>query len=227
MDYTTLVGAKSTPGSIASWINNSQIQSSAPMVVQEAEAFIYRRLRHWKMLVAPVTGTLTIGVDSIALPSDLLEPDLLYITGTYFQEIEQRAMQEVVANYQYDGNGNRVNQQPLMYFFNQSNMQFDSPPDQAYSYSLTYYQQPAALSGSLTNFLTTTYPRLLRAVCMMGAAEWAKDAGMGNYDRTYWEQVAELEIQKAQEESDRARRATKAGAVMVGGGGVGFPAYVY
>lgn len=226
MDWTTLTSAKSVAGSIAAWINHSQIQAEAANIVAEAESWIYRRLRHWKMLTAPVTGTLTIGSDQLAIPSDCLEPFFLCTTGIYFQEIDQKPMEEVVRAWSYDSAGARVQAQPVIYSFTQSNIQFDSPPDQAYAYALIYYQQPAALSGSnTTNFLTSTYPRMLRAACMAQAAEWAKDAGMGNYDRTYWDGIAENEIAQAQVESDRARRAEKAAAVFSGGGNAGLPAY--
>jgi hypothetical protein len=228
MDYTQLTGSSSTPGSIARWINYSQVQGDAPEIVIEAESWIYRRLRHWKMLTPPTAGSLTVGQDYLTNPADMLEPFLLVTTGQYFQEIVQKPMQEVVANWAYTGTGNtRVQQQPLMFAFNQDQMQFDSPPDQAYTYAFIYYQQPEPLSVSITNFLTQTYPRLLRCACMAAACEFAKDNGQGQYDRTYWDQLAQDEIDKAQAESDRARRGTVAGAILIGGGvASNFPGYV-
>ena len=228
MDYTQLTGSSSTPGSIARWINYSQVQGDAPEIVIEAESWIYRRLRHWKMLTPPTAGSLTVGQDYLTNPADMLEPFLLVTTGQYFQEIVQKPMQEVVANWAYTGTGTtRVQQQPLMFAFNQAQMQFDSPPDQAYTYAFIYYQQPEPLSVSITNFLTQTYPRLLRCACMAAACEFAKDNGQGQYDRTYWDQLAQDEIDKAQAESDRARRGTVAGAILIGGGvASNFPGYV-
>jgi hypothetical protein len=101
----------------------------------------------------------------------------------------------------------------------------DSPPDVAYGYGLLYFQQPALLSTTNeTNFLTTYYPRLLRVATMLEATEWVKEVGTGQFDRTYWLQQFEEEIGKAQEQSDRAKRAVIAGFVEVGGGGSGgFP----
>ena len=68
-----------------------------------------------------------------------------------------------------DGNGNRMQQQPLIYYFDQAAFRFDSPADQAYPYALIYYQQPAMLAAANdTNFLTSYCQLLLRAaVCGM------------------------------------------------------------
>lgn len=227
MDYSMLVASRTTPGSLATWANDSRIQSDTPEIVLEAESWIYRRLRHWKMLTAPLPGSLTIGQDFIAMPADCLEPFQMWTTGNFYQAIIQKTPQEVVANWSFDGNGNRVLQQPMMFWFNGTNIYFDSPPDQAYAYVLQYYQQPPPLAVTNTNFLTQTYPRLLRCACMAATVEWMKDSGQGQFDRTYWDTLAQDEIEKAQTESDRARRGTVAGPILIGGGiSTNFPAYV-
>lgn len=228
MDYAQLTADNNTPGSIARWVNSSTMTADTPEIVLEAESWVYRRLRHWKMLTPPVTGTLIIGNDFLPNPADMLEPFLLVTTGQYFGEIVQKPMQEVVASWAYTGQGTtRVRQQPLLFAFDQTAMRFDSPPDQAYAYALIYYQQLAPLSVTNTNFLTQTYPRLMRCSCMAAACEWMKDSGQGNFDRTYWDTLAQDEIDKAQAESDRARRGTVAGAIIIGGGiSSNFPAYV-
>lgn len=192
----------------------------------EAESWIYRRLRHWRMLTLPIPGAMTIGQPYIPIPADCLEPFVLMSTGNYQQFIIQKTPQEVLANWAYDGSGNRVLQQPMLYYFDQTNINFDSPPDQAYAYVLLYFQQPVPLAVSITNFLTATYPRLLRCALMAAGSEWMKDSGQGQFDRTYWDQLAQDEIDKAQAESDRARRGTVAGPILIGGGvATNFPAY--
>lgn len=197
-----------------------------PEIVLEAESWIYRRLRHWKMLTVPLPGTMVIGQPYIPIPPDCLEPFLLMTTGNFQQFLIQKTMQEVIGNWAYDGNGNRVPQQPQMFAFDQVNLNFDSPPDQAYAYVFQYYQQPAPLVVSNSNFLTMTYPRLMRLTCMAAACEWEKDSGQGQFDRTYWDTLAQDEIEKAQAESDRARRGVIAGPILIGGGvSTNYPAY--
>lgn len=226
MDYAQITGARGTPGSLATWLNDSRIPPDVPEIVLEAESWIYRRLRHWRMLTAPIPGTMTIGQPFIAIPPDCLEPFLLMTTGNYQQPITQKTPQEVLANWAYDGNGNRVQQQPEMFWFDQTNINFDSPPDLAYAYVLMYYQQPQPLAVSQTNFITQIYPRLMRCALMAAGTEWMKDSGQGQFDRTYWDTLAQDEIEKAQMESDRARRGTVAGPILIGGGiASNFPGY--
>lgn len=169
-----------------------------------------------------------IGNDYIPSPSDLLEPFMLWTTGQYQQVMQQKPVQEVIASWQCTGTGSaRVQQQPLIFYQGQTTLRFDSPADQTYNYNLIYFQQPAPLSTTNTNFLTVTYPRLVRCACMASACEWMKDSGQGTFDRTYWDTLAQDEIDKAQEESDRAKRGTVAGMILIGGGFAGnFPGAV-
>lgn len=216
MDFAQLTSGKASAGSIANWTNNGTVQPVAASMVAEAEGWIYARLRHWRMLTPPAAGSLSIGSDTIALPADLLEPFLLRITGVSSGEIAQRTPQEIYRLWAFDSTGARVNQRPRYYAFDQSSLRFDAPPDQSYPYILVYFQKPAALSGgNLTNFLTSFYPRLLRAACMAQACEFLKDSGQGTFDRTYWDQMAQAEIDVAQAESDRAHRATTGGAIIL------------
>lgn len=215
MDYSTLIASSTTAGSIANWLNHNSLSTAAPSIIEEAQSAIYRRLRHWQMLTS-TSGTMTASQVTIGIPSDYLQEKTFYITGTAFTKLTRKPMQEVLASYNYDGSGNRVITQPQTYFNDQSNFQLDSPADQAYPYQLYYYQQPIALSTANTsNFLTGTYQRLFRAACMTAAAEYMKDSGVGNYDRTYWAQMTEAEIEQAQLESDMHERSMEAGMILV------------
>lgn len=221
MDYTTLVASKSTAGSIANWLNSSLLQDAAPTIIAEAESFVYRRLRHWRM-ITETTGVLTVNQDYLLISAvtRYLEDKTLWLNGlvggtVYQQRVVRKTLEEVKANYQFSSAGSRVQQTPMIMYNNGTQLKFDSPPDLAYPYELTYYQQPAALSGSnTTNWLTDTYPRLLRCACMAGAAEFMKDSGTGNYDRTYWEENAMAEIDTAMAESDRAQRSLEVGMIL-------------
>lgn len=202
-------------GSIVSWLNHNALSTVGTQIVQEAESWIYRRLRHWQMLTS-TSGTLTASSTTIAIPSDFLEDKRFRVTGTAATNITRKTIQEVVEAFQYDGSGNRVAQQPQIMFNDKDNFQFDSPCDQAYPFTLWYYQQPTALSTSnTTNFITNTYPRLMRTTSCLMAAEFMKDSGVGNYDRTYWETEALKEIDVAQAESDKHERSIEQGARIV------------
>lgn len=218
MDWLSLTGTKSSSGSIARWVNNSTLSSGAggdaDSILQEAQDWIYRRLRHWRMLTAPTNAyPFTQGNDYIPLPADLLEPKLFLITGINFQTLTLKTPDEVVFAWSFDGSGNRIQQQPMIYYFDQGNFRFDSPADQSYPTALIYFQQPAMLSAANdTNFLTTNCQMLLRRAVMRSATEWTKEIGAGEFDRTYWEQAADDEIMRIQEESDRSVHAMIVGA---------------
>lgn len=231
MSWTQLVGSRTTAGSIANWLNNSQITGGAGGVadtlLQEAMNWITGSgLKHWRMVPPPVLGTMTIGNSYIDLPDDFYEANIFYITGNNYQKMTMKTPQEVIGNYSYDANGDLMQAQPTMYYVDQSTMQFESAADQAYTYLLVYYQNVAELSAdNQTNFLTKYYARLVRCAVMAHAGEWAKDSGTGAYDRGYWVQQAQYEQQMAQADSDRSRRATEFAGVLVGGGAEGFPAF--
>lgn len=219
INYTTLIGSSSTDGSIAQWLNHAAIQGSADNIVYEAESAIYRSLRHWRMLTS-VTGILTANtqdvtqVNTLALPTDYLEDKVLYTTGQNYQKLTRKPMEEIIASWAYSSNNYLIVQQPIWYFNDKNNFVFDSPSDQAYPYLLYYYQQPASLFTSGTNFITQFYPRLLRAACCAAAAEFMKDVGQGSYDRTYWVQQFEASLMQAQTESDHSVRSQKIGMML-------------
>jgi len=238
--WNMLTGSTTTPGAIARWLNKSTLTSGpggdADLILSEANSWISTRLRHWRQLTAPVPGTMVVGTDQITLPTDVQELDCIWIAGVvsgqfYQQQITQIEPNQLYQSWNFSGSGARVPQTPTLYAFNQTYIQLDSPPDLAYPYFTTYYQEIADLSETNpTNFLTTTYQRLLRVTTMMLGAEWAKESNQGQYDRTYWTQQAQDELQQVQEQSDQARRAQVSAPNYPGGvaggyyvGGVGYP----
>jgi hypothetical protein len=226
VDYNTLIATKGTPGSIADFTNDGRISASAPTIVDESQDWIYQRLRHWRMAPPPVTGTFSTALNYVQLPSDVLELRMLMVTGQNKRIIRQRTMEELMASWSYDGNGNLPVQQPTWFAFDSTNMNFDSVPDQAYPYALLYYQMPARLSGSnTTNFLTQWCERLMRMVIMMHACEWTKEIGQGQFDRTYYEQQAMEELRIVQANSDLAKRASGGG--WIEGGSEAYAGYGY
>jgi hypothetical protein len=71
MTYTSLVGDKSTAGSIARWVNYSKLD--ADQILQEAQSLIYSMLRVREMR-AHFNFAVAVGGDRVALPSGFLDP---------------------------------------------------------------------------------------------------------------------------------------------------------
>lgn len=201
MDYSTLIAAKGTAGSIRNWINRDTTDPDT--VLTDAQGLIYTGLRHWKMKAESV-GTMTASATSVPLPSDFLDGrGGLRLTGIYAARLRQAGEDAVQSRWQYDDSGNREVGTPCSYYLSGTVAVLDFVADQAYPYLFSYYQRPAALSTSTTtNFLTNEYPRLLRTACMLIAAEFEKEVGQGQYDRTYWQQQLDKQLGEVQAASD-------------------------
>lgn len=188
-------------GSIRNWVNRDTTDPAT--VLTEAEGLIYTQLRHWKMK-AESTGTMTASATAIGLPSDFLDNrGGLRLTGIYAARLCKNDEDAVQESWEYDNSGNRTTGTPTAYYLAGTTMVLDAAADQAYPYRFSYYQRPAALStATTTNFLTNDYPRLLRTACMLIAVEFEKEVGQGQYDRTYWQQQFDKQLNEVQAASD-------------------------
>lgn len=209
INYSTLMGGKTTEGSIKNWLNNSIVPSSIILIL--AEEYIYRRLRVWPMLEI-ATGTMTIGDDTETVPTGYLAPRVMRITGTDGAPIVHKLPERVEELANYDSDGDRVNDKPLSFYVRGTEIQFDHPPDKAYPWRMLYYKQLAKLSGSnATNLLTTTHPRLLMSALLWAAHDWLRN----NDERLYHERVVNDQIDAANVESDAQQGAGLELAVVV------------
>jgi hypothetical protein len=216
MDYNTLIGAGTTAGSLANWANSTAVTGAAPTILEEAQGWVYSRLRHWQMITS-TSGTATASTTALTLPTNFLEDKKLRITGTAAMTLTRKPLQNVIDAQTYDSTGARVANAPSYYANDGSNLQFDTMTDQAYPFTLWFYGRPALLgtaSASSTNFLTGKYPRLLRCAAMIGVCEFMKDNGAGAYDKSYWETEAEKELSNAQRESDMHQRSAEVEAII-------------
>lgn len=168
--FSTLTGAKATAGSLKSWVNHDTIPATG--IMTEAEAWIYQRLRAMEMQTS-ATGTIAIASDGFALPARFIAPLRLSIHDGVDELLYQH---EQLWRMPFDENGDIREGVPTRWTILDGAVQFDSAAEEAFDYTLYYYQALPALSVSNeTNFLTVRYPTLLRRVCMMFAYEFLKD----------------------------------------------------
>jgi hypothetical protein len=170
--YSVLTGVKTTTGSIASWVNRSDLPTDN--ILLEAEAWIYQRLRVREM-VTDATFTFDDNTSSEALPSAFLDPIQFvpYEWGTPLPYVSPENFQQprTSAGVIFDGS-------PSCWTIIGTTAHIDATIDDSDNYSgrLMYYAQPDALSSvNTTNFLTTRYPTLLRMACMGFAYQFMKD----------------------------------------------------
>lgn len=202
MDYDSLIAAKTTAGSIKRWANSDAIDATT--ILQEAQALIYRNLRVRQMIAAPVTGTLTIGQETLTLPSDFLDPIWFGYTGsTYAGKIDLKTADEVESARVYLADDTLQTGKPTIYYIRNDVAQFSRRIDVAYPYRLIHYKKPADLAtgAGATNFLTDRMPRLLRCACMAAASEFLKKTD----DMTWWTARMNEEIALENQAGDRYR----------------------
>lgn len=203
MNYSTLIAAKTTAGSIKSWVNYARID--VEQIVEEAQALIYQSLRTREMR-AIAAVTVVTGAISAPVPADFLDPiSFKDTTNNVDLDLEQESgfLQSLV----YSG-GTLASGQPRRYAIANEGMLFDKKWSAGAVLGLWYYKKPASLAATTneTNFLTSRYPHLLRTACLAAAANFKSDTERYNVEAG---KLAAL-IQVANQESDLATR----GAVL-------------
>lgn len=170
INFTTLTGAKTVEGSIARWVNRSDLPTDN--ILLEAEAWIYQSLRTNDMR-SRTTFTIAEGAQTATLPADILEPISFtpYRWGEPLLYVHEQALVE-----QRDEDDALIEGTPSMWCIVGSLAYVDLQAVEDFVGILLYYARPSALSGSNeTNFLTIKYPSLLRYACMAKAYEHMKE----------------------------------------------------
>lgn len=174
--FTVLTGTKTTAGSLANWVNRSDLPTS--IILAEAEAMIYETLRVREMTAREVL-TFPAATQTVALPTGFLDPISYrpYEWGAPLPFVFEDALDEA-----RDATGTLQTGSPSKWAIVGETAYVDVLPSAAFSGILLYYKTPTALSGSNeTNFLTVRYPSLLRYACMAKAYEHMKAADAANY----------------------------------------------
>lgn len=169
IDYTTLTGAKSVDGSIANWVNRSDLPVAT--ILDEAQSTIYETLRVREMEQRDVLSW-SAGVQTVALPSGFLDP-ISFRPYTWMSALPF-VHEDGLTEYRNES-GVLETGDPARWAIIGETAYLNVLPSAAYSGMLLYYKRPTVLSGSnLTNFLTIRYPALLRYACMAKAYEHMK-----------------------------------------------------
>jgi hypothetical protein len=195
--YTSLIAAKSTTGSIKSWVNYDSIPSTD--ILTEAQAWIYETLRTREMMVS-ANLDLDDGASVEALPDDFLDPIALTLDG----DAEPLPyVHEMLFNRTRDEDGALPEGRPSRWTIINEQITFDAQLDEAITARFWYYEIPTALSAANeTNFLTSRFPTLLRRACMAFAYEFLKRP-----DEFQTEMVlAAQAVASANMSADRSRR---------------------
>lgn len=199
LTYSILVGDKTTEGSIKNWVARTDV--AATTVLTEAESWIYQDLRVREMMSRDTAFAVAADASSVSLPSGFLDPIEFrpYSYGNCLPYVDYGNLDEK----RNASTGAILTGTPSRWTVLGETAYVDMAPSTAFTGVLTYYGQPAALSGSNeTNFLTTRYPTLLRRACLMFAWEHAR-----NWDRRKEEvALAEAALMDAKKSNDLFQR---------------------
>lgn len=198
INYTTLTAVKTTTGSIANWVNRSDLPTSD--ILTEAQSWIYQRLRVREMETRDTLSFATSG-NSVALPSRFLDP-IAFVPYGYSDAlpyVEQSQLGDA-----RDEDGNLFESMPSRWTIIGETAYVDVKPLETFAGILNFYKQPADLAASTneTNFLTTRYPSLLRFACMAIAYQHMKDTTRTQEYSVY----AEGALQEAMRTNEMYRR---------------------
>ena len=138
---------------VASWLNRSDLTANITDFVTLAEAQLSTDLKTRSMETKTTLATV-VGVNSVALPTDMLEMRRLQVVGTYNQPLSYRTPDEQSIDFADNSSG-----QPIVFTVIGANIELAPIPDAVYSLELTYVQRIPALSVSNpTNWLITNWP---------------------------------------------------------------------
>lgn len=183
--YTTLTGLKTVSGSIANWVNRSDLPTTE--ILTEAEALIYETLRVREMQ-ARATLTFALSTQTASLPTGFLDP-LGYRPYEWGDDLP--FVHENGLNEYRDSSGTLESGTPSQWTIIGETAYVNVLPSEAFSGTLLYYKTPTALSGSNeTNFLTSRYPSLLRYACMAKAYEHMKNDLAASYLQLAMQSIA-------------------------------------
>lgn len=139
--------------SVASWLNRADLTANINDFITLAESQLSRDLKTRQMELKTTLSTV-VGVNTVALPTDMLEMRRFQVAGSYNQPLSYRTPDEQSIDFSSNSSG-----QPIVFTVIGANAELAPIPDAIYSLELTYRQRIPALSDTnTTNWLLTNWP---------------------------------------------------------------------
>ena len=184
VNWTTLTASKSTTGSLANFVNRSDLPT--PNLLIEAQAEIYKTLRVREMMTdeAFVFASAASSRALSLLTSTFLDP-IQFVPYEWGGELPFKAP-EIFKPSRSSAGALESSATPTCWTIIGETAHLDVLLSAAFSGRMMYYFKPADLSVSNeTNFLTIRYPKLLREMSMAIAYQHMKDTVRAQEYLTY------------------------------------------
>lgn len=149
---------------VGNWLGRSDLTSRIPEFISLAEPKLRRVLLD---TVTRSTGSLTIGVSTLALPTGAKRVISFAFDSTSFKYPLRRVSADQLATLATSGSG-----RPTAFAVINGTLYFDITPDAAYSYILVVFGGHTALSVSPTNSILTNSPDLYLYGALLEAAPY-------------------------------------------------------
>ncbi|WP_393922898.1 hypothetical protein [Pseudomonas fluorescens] len=167
--------------SVASWLNRGDLSANIPDFITLAETQLNTDLKT-RAMEAKTTLATVAGVNTVALPTDMLEMRRLQVVGTYNQPLSYRSPDEMSIDFAAN-----TSAQPVVFTVIGGNIELAPIPDGVYSLELTYQQRIPALSGTnATNWLLTNWPNAYLFASLLAATPFImNDARIATWAQLY------------------------------------------
>jgi len=186
---------------VASWLHRTDLTTTIPDFIRLAESRINKALKT-KGIEKTGSLTATVGLSTIALPSDYNKPIALRCTFYTPGKDEIRYRERVKIDF--DTNSNY----PTYWTIYGDYIVFDCPADQAYTFEFDYYGSLTLSDSATTNWLLTNYPDVYLYGALLQAAPYLQDDAR----ITVWSALYQAGLDQLQIADDRG--STSGGALL-------------
>lgn len=205
MSYDLLTADKSVAGSIRHMLGRDDLP--AELILTEAQAYIYQRLRSREMLTQ-ADFTFSSGSSEAPLPDDFLD-GVQFLPDGWGYPLEFYHEEKLIQ--QRDSDGALVSSTPSKWSIIGTTAIIDCSASEDMAGQLIYYAKPDPLSTTNgTNFLTSRYPTLLRFACIAKGFEYLQAMPDGGQTFAVRAQdnvkMAEMHLAEAMRTNDLWRR---------------------
>lgn len=175
---------------------DEEYEGAVKRFIQLGEAALNRELPLLQQEIdAPLTGT--IGSGFLPLPPDFLEPISLHLlSGGGYQELRPDVAGEMPLQ--------QANGWPNAWAINGSNIQIDTPCDQAHSFTFRYRAKFALSDANPTNWLIENHPDVYLAASLGWGAAFMRD----DPELSKWKTLAAEATNGIARQASRLRRTT-------------------
>lgn len=175
----------------ANWLIRADLTARIPEFIALGESRLNRVLRKRQSEVDR-SLTATAGSRYIALPSDYEEALNLWIVRTTGREVVPRFIDPALLETTTTAG------EPLRWTIDGTNLAFEKPCDQAYSYTLRMLAKFQLTDAFPTNFLLSDYPDVYLFATLCEAAPFLRDAELAQiYEAKLTRAIAEVNAKEA------------------------------